>query len=128
MATTALDFRRPHLLRNQKEYKTALAEIERLMDNEYDDQDGDRLEFLAVLVEQYEDEHYPLGDEATPQGVIDFVLEQRGMGRADLAEIMGGKSRVSEFYAGKRELSIGQVRALRDALNIPADLLIPAGS
>jgi HTH-type transcriptional regulator/antitoxin HigA len=47
------------------------------------------------------------------------------MARADLARIMGGKSRVSEFFAGKRDLSISQVRALRDELGIPADLLIP---
>jgi antitoxin component HigA of HigAB toxin-antitoxin module len=37
---------------------------------------------------------------------------------------MGGKARVSEFFAGKRRLSIEQVRALRDALGIPADLLV----
>jgi Predicted transcription regulator containing HTH domain len=46
------------------------------------------------------------------------------MSRADLATIMGGKSRVSEFLNGKRSLSIKQVRALRERLGIPADRLI----
>jgi HTH-type transcriptional regulator/antitoxin HigA len=124
--TATLDFRRPHLLRNKKEYEAALAEIDRLMDNEEEGAAGDRLEFLAVLVEQYEDEHYPMGDPG-PQAVVHFVLEQRGMTRANLAEIMGGKSRVSEFLAGKRDLSLSQVRALRETLGIPADLLIGRG-
>jgi predicted AlkP superfamily pyrophosphatase or phosphodiesterase len=35
----------------------------------------------------------------------------------------GRQSRVSGFFAGKRELSISQVRALREVLGIPADLL-----
>jgi antitoxin component HigA of HigAB toxin-antitoxin module len=52
------------------------------------------------------------------------MLEQRGKTRADLHELMGGKARVSEFFAGKRRLSVEQIRALRKALGIPADLLI----
>jgi antitoxin component HigA of HigAB toxin-antitoxin module len=37
---------------------------------------------------------------------------------------MGGKSRVSEFLNGKRELSKAQVEGLRLLLGIPADLLL----
>ena len=78
-----------------------------------------------MLVQAYEDAHDPL-DEASgsPQSVVAFMLEQRGMTRAALYEAMGGKARVSEFIAGKRRLSIEQIRALRDLLHIPADLLI----
>jgi antitoxin component HigA of HigAB toxin-antitoxin module len=41
-----------------------------------------------------------------------------------LADIMGGRSRVSDFFNGKRGLSTGQVKALRNLLGIPADLLL----
>ena len=51
-------------------------------------------------------------------------LEQHGMTRGDLAPLMGGRARVSEFFSGRRRLSIAQVRSLRDALGIPADLLV----
>lgn len=60
----------------------------------------------------------------TPQGVVDFMLEQKGMAWAELAEVMGGRRRVSNFFQGKRPLSRGQMVALRDLLGIPADLLL----
>jgi Predicted transcription regulator containing HTH domain len=124
---TMLDFSTPHVLRNAKEYKAAVVEIDRLLDA--DPRRGteahDRLEFLSVLVQAYEDERDPIDERGgSPQSVVAFMLEQNGMTRADLAPLMGGKARVSEFFAGKRRLSIEQVRALRDRLGIPADLLI----
>ena len=46
------------------------------------------------------------------------------MTRADLAELMGGRSRVSDFFKGVRQLSTSQIKALRERLGIPADLLL----
>jgi transcriptional regulator with XRE-family HTH domain len=54
-----------------------------------------------------------MGDAATPQAVVDFLLQQHGITRAALAAILGGRSRVSEFFAGKRRLSISQIQRLR---------------
>jgi HTH-type transcriptional regulator/antitoxin HigA len=124
---TVLDFTKPHLLRDEEEYEAAVAEIDVLLerDPEPGTEEHDRLEFLTVLVEAYEDDHYP--DEmfgTTPQAVVDFMLQQKGMTRADLAELMGGRSRVSDFFNGKRSLSRAQILALRDLLGIPADLLL----
>jgi HTH-type transcriptional regulator/antitoxin HigA len=123
---TVLDFPSPHVLRSHAEYDGAVAEIDRLLD--LDPQPStpeyDRLELLSVLVEEYEARHYPIDDSnLTPQDVVDFVLQQRGMSRADLAPLMGGRSRVSDFFNGKRTLSKGQIEALREHLRIPADLL-----
>ena len=122
-----LDFTDPHLLRTDAEYKAAVAEVDALLDA--DPRPGtkeyDRLEFLSVLIEEYEDEHEPAsGAGVTPQAVVDFMLEQKGLTRADLAEVIGGKSRVSEFFSGKRDLSREQIKALREMLGIPADLLL----
>ena len=126
MATVVLDFTKPHVLRGAKEFKAAVAEIDRLLDA--DPRRGtegyDRLEFLSVLVQAYEDEHDPMDDSGTPREVVAFMLEQHGMTRADLVPILGSKSRVSEFFSGKRPLSVSQIKALRDELGIPADLLL----
>jgi HTH-type transcriptional regulator/antitoxin HigA len=121
-----LDFRKPHLLRDRFEYQTAIHDVEELLETNprKGSSDYERLEFLSALVELYEEDAFPI-DQPTPQAVVDFMLEQMGMTRGDLAEVMGGKSRVSEFFGGKRELSVNQVRALRETLGVPADLLIP---
>jgi HTH-type transcriptional regulator/antitoxin HigA len=123
---TVIDFPSPHVLRTKDDYQAAVAEIDRLLD--LDPQppspEFDRLELLSVLVEDYEARHHPIDDSnLTPQDVVDFVLQQRGMTRAELAPLMGGRSRVSDFFNGKRALSKGQIEALREHLHIPADLL-----
>ena len=46
------------------------------------------------------------------------------MTRADLAPILGGRSRGSEFFWGKRRLSLAQIQRLRTILNVPADVLL----
>jgi antitoxin component HigA of HigAB toxin-antitoxin module len=52
-----LDFTKPHVLRNIGEYRAAAAEIDRLLDE--DPRRGsdacNRLEFLSVLVQAYDD-------------------------------------------------------------------------
>ncbi|HEX2080253.1 MAG TPA: helix-turn-helix domain-containing protein [Longimicrobium sp.] len=123
---TVLDFPTPHVLRSSTEYDAAVAEIDRLLDADPQPGTGDydRLELLSLLVEDYEARHNPIDDsDLTPQQVVDFVLEQRGMTRAELAPLMGGRSRVSDFFNGRRALSKGQIEALRKHLRIPADLL-----
>lgn len=121
-----LDFSRPHLLRDETEYERAIVEIERLLDEDpaWGSSDYERLEFLSVLVEEYEDHHYPMG-EVTPQQAVDFMLEQRGLARSDLVPWLGGRSRVSEFFSGTRDLSKRQIEALRMQLGLSADLLLP---
>lgn len=123
--TAVLDFSKPHLLRTEAEHQAAIAEIERLLDEDVvaGSEGYDRLEFLSVLVEHYEDEHYPMGP-VTPRQAVTFMLEQKGLRRSDLDDVMGGKARVSEFLGGKRDLSKSQVAGLRRLLGIPADVLL----
>lgn len=121
-----LDFTKPHILRDETEYNAAVSEIDALLDD--DPEPGseayERLEFLSVLVQVYEDAHNPLEALPTPQEVVDFVLEQRGLSRSDLTKRLGGKSRVSEFFRGIRPLSLRQIKALHNHLGIPSDLLM----
>ena len=123
---TRLDFSRPHVLRGEAEYDAAVREIDGLLDA--DPEPGseayERLEFLSVLVQAYEDVRFPLDETLEPREIVEFMLEQKGLSRTDLAEWLGGRSRVSEFYNGKRTLSIRQIRRLTEKLGIPADLLI----
>lgn len=118
--------RRPRVLRTAADYRAAVAAVDRLLD--IDPPKGtaeyDRLELLSVLIAAYEDDHVPELEAPTPQEAVAFMLEQKGLTRSALATHLGGRSRVSEFFAGKRDLSVNQIRTLRDLLGIPADLLL----
>jgi len=121
-----LDFSKPHVLRNETEYGAAVKEIDRLLDADpaAGSEAYDRLEFLSVLVEAYEDAHLPMDELATPQEVVELMLEQKGLSGRDLEEWLGGKSSASGFLRGVKKLSLRQIEILRERLGIPADLLI----
>ena len=122
-----LDFTTPHLLRDDREYELAVREIDTLvgMNAQPGTIEGDRLEFLSVLVSDYEARTVDTAlDRTTPQDIVAFMLEQKGYSKGDLAEWLGGRSRVSEFFRDIRTLSKAQIIILREKLGIPADLLI----
>ncbi len=122
-----LDFTIPHVLRSDAEYEVAATELDRVLalGPKPGTAEHDRLEFLTVLIAAYDAQHVRFGEtRVTPQEVVDFFLEQKAIARADLAKAMGGRSRVSDFFSGKRRLSLGQIREIRRLLGIPADMLI----
>lgn len=113
------------IIKTEADYEEALARIDALMDADPDSgsDEGKELELLAMLVEQYEDVHYPT-DLPSPVEAIKFRMEQAGLKQADLVPYIGSKSKVSEVLNGKRPLSINMIRKLHKGLGIPADVLL----
>lgn len=110
-------------LRTPQDHEAALREIDRLWGALPDTDDGDRLDVMAVLVERYEDAHYPM-PRVEPVDVLRFVMEQNGRTQADLADLFGSRSRASEVLNGKRALTLEQIRSLQRHWHIPAGALI----
>jgi HTH-type transcriptional regulator/antitoxin HigA len=109
------------VLKTDREYKAALAYIERLMDQPAPDEA--ELDLWSLLVENYEEAHFPIA-KPDPVEAIRFRLEQSDSKPADLIPYLGSKSRVSEVLSGKRPLSLTMIRALHHGLKIPAEVLI----
>jgi len=124
-----LDFTKPHVLRNEAEYTAAITELDQLLDLDPSPHSEayERLEFLSVLVHAYEEVHFPLAQLTTPQDVVTFMLEQKGLSQTDLARWLGGESPMLAFLQGAGSLSLPQIERLRVHLGIPADLLISPG-
>lgn len=110
-------------IRSERDYEHALAEVQELWGAKAGTPKGDRLDILATLIEAYETEHYPM-DPPDPIEAIKFRMEQQGLTRKDLEEILGTRTRVSEVLNRKRGLSINMIRALHDKLGISAEILI----
>src|SRR5688500_5649876 len=110
-------------IRNKNDYEDALAEVERLWGAKAGTPRGDRLDVLATLIEVYESEHFPM-DPPDPIEAIKFRMEQQGLTRKDLEDMIGTRTRIAEVLARKRGLSIAMIRRLHDKLGIPAEVLI----
>src|ERR1700692_696319 len=92
-------------IRTERDYEAALAEIERLWGAKSGTPRRDRLRVLATLVDPYENEHYPM-DPPDPIEAIKFRMEQQGLTRRDLEEIIGTRTRIAEDLHRKRGLSV----------------------
>jgi HTH-type transcriptional regulator/antitoxin HigA len=114
----------PRIVKTEQQHREAIAEVERLAadDPPMDSPEGDRLELLAKLVEDYEKQRFVFA-RPDPLSAIRFRMEEQGLRQKDLAPILGGKNRVSEVLSGKRALTLGMVRSLSETLHIPAELL-----
>jgi HTH-type transcriptional regulator / antitoxin HigA len=110
-------------IRTKRDYEAALKEVERLWGAKAGTSDGDRLDVLATLVDAYEAEHCPM-DPPDPVEAIKFRMEQQGLTRRDLEEIIGTRTRIAEVLNRKRGLSIAMIRRLHERLGISADVLI----
>jgi HTH-type transcriptional regulator/antitoxin HigA len=110
-------------IRNEADYEATLAEIQHLMDAKPGTRAGDRLDILVTLVEAYEDKHWQI-DPPDPIEEIKIRMEQRGLTRQDLAQVLGSKSRVSEVLSRKRPLTLAMIQRLHKDWGIPAESLI----
>ncbi len=112
-------------IRTKKDYEQALARLEVIFDSKRGTDEGDELEILGMLIENYENENFPVGF-PDPVEAIKFRMEQLGYNQTDLANVVGLKSRASEILNRKRKLSLEMIRQLHDKLNIPTEVLIQA--
>ena len=112
---------KPKVIKTEREYQAALAHVEALMDKPASDEA--ELELWSLLVEKYEEEHFPIAA-PDPIEAIRFRMEQAGLAPADLQPFMQSKSKVSEVMNRKRPLSLSMIRALHRGLQIPAEVLV----
>ena len=110
-------------IRTEADYAAALARLSDIFQAPIGTPAGDERDILANLVERYEDVHYPIPT-PSPIAAIEFMMDQRGMTRRDLAPFIGSASKVSEVLSGKRDITMAMARALHKHLGIPADVLL----
>lgn len=110
-------------IKSEQDYRNALKRLELIFDAPTDSTEGDEAEILSLLIENYENEHYPI-DAPDPIEAIKIRMEELNLRQKDLVGIIGGKSRVSEILNRKKRLTIDMVRELEKILNISASVLV----
>ncbi|MGB3848997.1 MAG: helix-turn-helix domain-containing protein [Tunicatimonas sp.] len=109
-------------IRNEGDYQKALERLAVIFDARRSTEEGDELEILSIVIDNYESENFPI-DMPDPIAAIEFRMEQMGLKQKDLAEIIGFKSRVSEIMNKKRKLTLAMIRKLNTNLRIPIEVL-----
>lgn len=112
-------------INSEVDYKAALSEIEELIDRNAraGTSDGDRLNLLTLLVQDYEQKRIEI-EAPDPIEAIKFRMEQMNLMPRDLVPLIGSRSKVSEVLSRKRPLTLSMVRALHKGLRIPAKALL----
>ncbi len=113
-------------IKTPDQHQAALDRIRRLMLADAETPEADELEALAILVDHYERHAFSF-DPPSPREAIAFRMEQMGYQQADLARVLGSRSRASEIMTGSSpRLSLGMIRKLHQQWHIPAEVLIRA--
>lgn len=118
--------RLPTVARTEKENEKMLAAIWELMRKGEENLSAEELallELMSVLVERFEEEHYPIPD-SPPHLILQHLMEIRNARQADLVPILGGRGRVSELVNGKRAISKAQAKALAAFFHVSAELFL----
>jgi HTH-type transcriptional regulator / antitoxin HigA len=84
---------------------------------------GYGLDMLVTPVEAYYQKHYRAEPFRSIEA-IKFRVEQLELKPSGLADILGGRNRVSEILNKKRKLTVEMMRSLRKRLAIPAESLL----
>ncbi len=118
----------PHVIHNDAEleaYTKALFQLTALENPSPSEEEA--IELLTLLVERYEQEHYPI-PAADPVSVVRLLIEHGNLTQRDLVPQFGSESAVSMFLSGQRSLTIEQVRKLCIRFKLSADVFIPTGA
>jgi HTH-type transcriptional regulator/antitoxin HigA len=114
-----------HPIRTESDYDAAVAEIERLWDAEPGTDEGDKLDILAILVEKYETAHWPIDvSRLDPIDMLSYLIDEGGHTQAELAELLGSRSRASEILNRRRALTVEMIFRISEAWKVPAELLV----
>ena len=110
-------------IRTPEDLAAALARVDQLWGAQIGSPEGDELEILALLIERYEDEHFPMPP-SDPVEAIKVRMDQMSLTARDLEPFIGSSGRVSEVLNHKRKLSLAMIKRLHEGLRIPYERLL----
>ena len=111
------------LIKTEKEYNKALERLSEIFDAKPITKQGQEAELLALLIENYEEEHYKI-ESPDPITAIQIRMEEMQLKQKDLIGVVGSKGIVSEVLNRKRRLTVRMIRNLAEKLKITPAVLI----
>jgi HTH-type transcriptional regulator/antitoxin HigA len=110
-------------IKTETDYQEALAKAYQLMEAEWNTPEGEELDLLTALIENYEAKYYPMTP-PDPVAAIKFRMEQLDLEEPDLEPWLGSREQVRQILNRQQDLSVGMIRQLHRGLKIPLESLI----
>lgn len=107
----------------EEDYDRALARMNEIFQAEIGTPEGDERDVLFDLIEEYEDEHYPI-EPPGAIGAIEFYMDQHGLTEDDLIPLIGSRQKVAEVLSGNRDITVPMAQALHKRLGISKETLL----
>jgi HTH-type transcriptional regulator / antitoxin HigA len=115
----------PKLIRTEADNEHALAIAEELMHrSNRSPEEHELYDLLIALIENFEQAYYLPGTGTTPHSILLFLMDQRNLQAADLAEIFGSEAIASDVIANQVELSKAQIKALGHFFRVDPGLFL----
>ena len=91
----------PKPIKTESEYQRALTIVEGMMSGELTEAENTLFELLVLLIESYEQRHYPMG-ESTPVATLESLMHEFDVEPASLVGVLGSLELVREVVNGQR--------------------------
>ncbi len=112
-----------HPIVTDADHEAALRQIDELWGAEPGTAGAAALDALATLVQAYEEKRWPR-QALDPIETLVASMQWNDRTQADLAQLLGSRSRASEILNRKRALTVDMIHKLQSEWGIPAELLI----
>jgi HTH-type transcriptional regulator / antitoxin HigA len=110
------------IIQNDADLAEAQALVARLGTSD-DPADVAQLRAQSLILAAYEAERWPCAPASVAE-VVHYIMDQHDLSPADLAPVLGARSRVTEVLNGRRGLSLAMIRRMRSTFHVSADILI----
>jgi HTH-type transcriptional regulator / antitoxin HigA len=106
----------PKPIKTESEYHRALTVVEGMMSGELTEAQTTLFELLVLLIETYEQSHYPMG-QSSPRATLESLMHEFDVEAVSLVEVLGSLEVVGEVLNGQREVSQSQAESLAKFFN-----------
>jgi len=104
-------------IRTDEDHSATLVAIEACWGAAEGTPEGDKLDVLVALVDSYEERRWPIESSLRfdPIDVLHHAIEELGHSQAELAELLGSRSRASEILGRRRALTVDMIHKISEA-------------
>ena len=116
-------------IQSKEQYSAIMERVDELMkvvtnNTPVNSKEGAELSLLVDLIEEYEDEHFPIEAPSLSE-VLKLRMYERDISRKDISNILGVSiSRISEYMTGRSEPTLPIARKICRELDIEASIVL----